>query len=67
MPTTRVVITKDGRIFVEGIGYVGEQCLYDLRRLHEALKSYGIDVKIEQQQKKPEAYVGTAEVIRNEQ
>jgi len=57
MPVTRVLVTKDGSIVVEGIGYAGDVCLQDLQRLAEALRRYGIDVKVEQQQRKPEAQV----------
>jgi len=57
MPTTRVLITNDGKVIVEGIGYIGDQCLVDLQKLQEALKSLGIEINIEFQQKKPEAYV----------
>jgi len=63
MPTTRILITKDGKIVIEGIDYIGDACLKDLNRLIEALKKYGINVKIEIQQKKPEAYVSTAQTV----
>jgi len=63
MPTTRILISKDGKIVVEGIDYVGDACIKDLSRLLEALKKYGINVKIEIQQKKPEAYVSTAQAV----
>ena len=56
MPITRIVISKDGRVIVEGIGYTGKVCLQDLQRLVEALRQFGIDVNIEQQQLKPEAH-----------
>jgi len=56
MPTTRVLITKDGKIVVEGIGYVGDQCMVDLQMLQQALKQLGVEAKIEAHQKKPEAY-----------
>jgi len=57
MPVTRVLVTKDGRIVVEGVNYASDACLQDLQRLVEALRRYGIDVKVEQQQRKPEAQV----------
>ncbi|MCC6055242.1 MAG: DUF2997 domain-containing protein [Desulfurococcaceae archaeon] len=55
MPTTRIVVTKDGRVYIEGINYVGEQCLKDLEKILSALKSVGINVSIESIQLKPEA------------
>jgi len=63
MPITRILIDRKGKIVVEGIDYVGDACLKDLNRLLEALKKYGINVKIEIQQKKPEAYVPTAQAV----
>jgi len=58
MPTTRIVVTKDGRVVIEGIGYIGEQCLKDLEKILSALKSMGINVSIESIQLKPGARQG---------
>jgi len=55
MPTTRIVISKDGRVYIEGINYVGDQCLKDLERILIALRSLGINVNIESIQLKHEA------------
>lgn len=55
MPVTRVIITKDGKVVIEGIGYTGRACLKDLQELLERLKLLGIIVKIEKQELKPEA------------
>ena len=55
MPTTRIVITRDGKVFIEGINYVGEQCLKDLEKILSELKSMGINVSIENIQLKHEA------------
>ena len=55
MPTTRIVVTKDGRVYIEGINYVGEQCLKDLERILIALRSLGVNVNIESIQLKHEA------------
>jgi len=63
MPITRILIDRKGKIVVEGIDYVGDACLKDLNRLLEALKKYGVNAKIEIQQKKPEAYVSTAQAV----
>lgn len=57
MPVTRILVTNDGKVIAEGIGYIGKQCLKDLEKLKEALKQYGIEVKVETQQLKPEAHV----------
>ncbi|RLE62486.1 MAG: hypothetical protein DRJ47_10595 [Thermoprotei archaeon] len=67
MPVTRILITNDGKIVVEGIGYVGDQCLIDLQKLKNALQSLGIDVDIEMQQKKPEAYMSTEVAVHENQ
>jgi len=65
MPTTRILITRDGKIVVEGIDYIGNACIRDLNRLLEALKKYGVNAKIEIQQKKPEAYATPQAVAAN--
>jgi len=65
MPITRILIDRKGKIVVEGIDYVGDACLKDLNRLLEALKKYGINAKIEIQQKKPEAYATPQAVAAN--
>jgi len=57
VPRTLILIRNDGKIVVEGIDYVGEECLRDLQRLQEALRQFGVDVDIVEQHKKPEAYV----------
>ena len=61
MPTTRILVTKDGKVVVEGIGYTGDQCLADLQQLLEALKALGVNASIEVQQRKPEAYAVASE------
>ncbi|RLE48466.1 MAG: hypothetical protein DRJ18_01935 [Candidatus Methanomethylicota archaeon] len=67
MPTTRVLIRNDGKVVIEGINYVGNQCLVDLQRLQDMLKSLGVEVNIEAQRKKPEAQLATSEeVIQHE-
>ena len=63
MPSIRVLITRDGKITIEGIGYVGKQCLTDLKRLQELLQGFGVHTDIEQQQLKPEAHQS---VVREE-
>jgi len=59
MPTTRVIITNDGRVLIEGVGYVGDACLADLQRILDTLRAFGIEAKVEVQQRKPEALVST--------
>lgn len=63
MPTTRIMITKEGKVVIEGIGYVGDECLVDLQKIQQALESLGVQVNIEVQQKKSEAYVSTSEEV----
>jgi hypothetical protein len=58
MPTTRIVITRDGKVFIEGINYIGDQCLKDLEKILIALKSMGLNISIENTQLKPEARQG---------
>jgi len=65
MPTTRILITKEGKVVIEGIGYVGDECLVDLQKIQQALESLGVQVNIEVQQKKSEAYtVSSGEVVK---
>ena len=60
MPITRILVTNDGKVVVEGIGYVGNSCIVDLQRIQQVLESLGVEVKVEMQQKKPEAYATSA-------
>lgn len=57
MPTTRIIVRKDGTISIEGIGYQGAVCLEDLQKILSALRTFGIEAKIDMQQLKPEAQV----------
>lgn len=63
MPITRIMVTSDGKVVVEGIGYIGDSCLVDLQRIQQVLESLGVEVKIEFQQKKPEAYAVTQKEV----
>ena len=54
MPVTRILVTNDGKVIVEGINYVGGQCLADLKKLQEVLRLLGVEVKVESQKLKPE-------------
>jgi len=56
MPRTLILVRNDGRIIVEGVDYIGDECLRDLQRLQEVLRQFGIEVDIVEQHKKPEAY-----------
>jgi len=58
---TRFIIKKDGSVEIEGIGFIGNNCLKELEKLIEALKQYGIEIRIEKQQLKPEYYHGIEE------
>jgi hypothetical protein len=48
---TRIII-KEGKIFIEGIDYQGDDCLRDLEKLLKMLSSIGIDVNVEFHRKK---------------
>jgi len=63
MPTTRIMITKEGKIIVEGIGYIGDECINDLQRIQQVLSSLGVQVNVEIQQKKPEAYISSSREV----
>ncbi len=62
MPVTRVLVTNEGKVVVEGINYSGDQCLQDLQKLVEALKGLGVEINVELQRRKPEAQA-VSEVI----
>jgi len=63
VPRTLILIRNDGKIVVEGIDYVGEECLRDLQRLQEALRQFGVDVDIVEQHRKPEAYITSQQEV----
>lgn len=52
MPTTRILISKEGKVIVEGIGYSGNACVRDLEKLLEELKKLGVNAEIEIHRKK---------------
>jgi hypothetical protein len=56
MPTTRIIIGRDGKVYIEGIGYAGQECLKDLEKILIALRALGINVNIENIQLKQEAH-----------
>ena len=45
MPTTRIVVRGNGKIYIEGLGYAGNACLEDLKKVLALLKSQGIEVE----------------------
>jgi len=59
MPKTRVKIYHYGRIEVEGIDYVGDQCLRDFEKLLSRLRELGVDISVVSQVLKPEATAKT--------
>ena len=63
MPVTRVFITRDGKIVVEGIGYMGPRCEEDAEKLQQLLQRLGVEVRIEARERKPEYYQQQAEVV----
>ena len=61
MPQILIKINRDGKVEIEGVGYIGKECLIDLNKILQALREYGIEVKIEKQELKPEYYVKVKE------
>jgi len=59
---TRFAIKRDGSVEIEGVGFIGNTCIKELEKIIETLKQFGIEVKIEKQQLKPEYYHGEREV-----
>ena len=57
MPQILIKINRDGKVEIEGVGYIGPTCVHDLNKILQALREYGIEVKIEKQELKPEYYV----------
>ena len=52
---TRIIIGRDGKVTIEGIGYQGDQCLIPLNQLIEYLQSKGVSIEIEKHERKTEA------------
>jgi len=46
VPTTKVLVGRDGSVVVEGVGYSGSECLEDLEKLLEKLREKGVEVKV---------------------
>ncbi len=66
MPTTRVIITRDGKVIIEGVGYQGQACLVDLQKLLQALNQLGVKVRVEKQELKPEIGLAVTEKAKVE-
>jgi len=66
MPVIRILVTNNGKIVVEGIGYIGKTCLADLEKLQNLLKSFGVETEIKEQQLKPEAHQFAKEEVIEE-
>lgn len=64
MPQIVVKIDRDGKVMIEGVGYAGDKCISDLRKLISVLSRYGIDVSIVKQELKDEYYVRTEESVK---
>ena len=54
MPVTRVLITRDGRVIIEGIGYRGDECLVDLEKVERGLRALGVDINVLSHERKRE-------------
>ena len=63
MPRTTIFVRNDGKIIIEGIDYIGEECLRDLQQLQQILQQLGVEVDIIEQHRKPEAYVTATQEV----
>ena len=66
MPVTRILVDRNGRIVIEGIGYQGDECLTDLRIIAEALARLGVKLDVETHQRKQEAYTALEDTEKSE-
>ena len=57
MPKTRIIITEDGKVIIEGIGYIGDECIMDLTRIVNELKTLGVEVNIQETKMKEEGAI----------
>ena len=65
MKEMKIRIDKNGRLHFDFNGYVGDECFQHREEIMKILRDrYGVDLEIEYEEKKPEAYVGETEVIK---
>ena len=63
MKNVKIVI-KDGKISIDFAGYHTDACLKDAKKIIESLKTLGIKVEMEDEQRKPESRIPDTENIR---
>jgi len=52
-----IIVDKDGKVTVRYQGFIGDACFQEAHKIYQQLKQLGVNVKIEQTLKTPEAYV----------
>lgn len=57
MKEIRITIDKNNKITIDFTGFEGSECFRERERIVELLKKYGVNVDIQFEEKKPEAYV----------
>jgi muramoyltetrapeptide carboxypeptidase LdcA involved in peptidoglycan recycling len=52
-----IIVDKNGKITIRFQGYYGDTCFQEAEKIYQQLKQLGVDVKVEQTLKTPEAYI----------
>jgi len=63
MKKITIVVHNDGRVEIDFSNYYGEECLKDLQRIVEILRTMGIEISIEKTLLKQEYYVENIDKI----
>lgn len=58
----KIIIDKNG-VHIDFSGFKGDACFKEREKIIELLKKYGINVNVEYEEKKPEAYTEEKEVV----
>jgi hypothetical protein len=64
MKKVNVRINSDGSVSVEYDGFRGNECFLEAQKIYEKLRTFGIDVKIENVQYKQEYFIKEQEKTR---
>jgi len=59
----KIIIDKNGKITIDFNGFVGDDCFKEREKLQKLLRKYGLEIDIEHEERKPEAYIEGGEVI----
>ena len=59
MKEIKIIIDKNGKITIDFDGFRGDACFKEREKIVELLKKYGLEIDIEHEERKPEAYVTT--------